>query len=275
MSERRPLAVVTGASRGIGKATAIALARAGMDVVVTARTVTRLDRDPAKVGDSDQSLPGSLEETIEAIERVGGRGWPVRLDLLELGGPAAAAAACVEVSGAVDVLVNNAIWTGAGNFTRFLDTDIDDVLRRVDANLSAQLIFTQPILAAMVQRGGGVILNVTSGAAYAPPFALPGEGGWGLGYAVSKAGFQRMTEQVAFEYARDGISALNVQPGFVATERVTLLQGPVANVAAHGSDPEAIGSAIAHVATHPAEYEAGSTVQLHKLAGALGLLGDR
>ena len=274
MVDRRPLAVVTGASRGIGRATAIALAESGMDVVVTGRTVTRSDRDPSPVGDSSQALPGSLEETIEAIEAAGGRGWPVRLDLLEDGQAAEAAVECLEAMGRVDVLVNNAIWTGDGNFTRFLDTDLDDVVRRIDANLSAQLIFTQPILAAMVRDGGGVVLNVTSGAAYAQPFALPGEGGWGLGYAVSKAGLQRVTEQLAYEYANDGISALNVQPGFVATERVKLLQGPVANVAEHGSAPAAIGVAIAHVAANPGEYEAGSTVQLYKVAKSLGLLGN-
>ena len=109
----------------------------------------------------------------------------------------------------------------------------------------------------MVAQGAGTVMFMTSGAAYAPPFAMPGKGGWGFAYTVSKGGFHRMAIQLAYEYAAEGLRAFNVQPGFVATERVKLTGGPVANIAAKGVEPAVVGAAVAHIAGAPRRLRVG------------------
>lgn len=270
MTGGRPRAVVTGASRGIGKASAIALAAAGFDVAITGRTVLRTDRTYEPSGRLAEPLPGSLEETAEAISAAGGTAHPVRLDLGDLKGLVPAAEACLTALGGVDVVVNNAVWSGLGGYQKFLDTEPADVTDRIVGNLIAQLDFMRPLVRYMVNAGAGTLMNMTSGAAYAPPFAQPGEGGWGLGYTVSKGGFHRIAVQLAFEYAAEGLVAFNLQPGFVATERVKLLAGPVANVASAGAAPSLIGRVVAHIATNTHAFESGSTLQLQDIAKELG-----
>lgn len=262
----RPTAVVTGASRGIGKASAVALAEAGFDVAIAARTVSRADAAPEPSGATSERLPGSLEETAEAIEAAGGAAHPIRLDLTDRDGLVPAAEAAVDALGHVDVLLNNAIYTGPGNYGRFLDDPAVNIEQRIFGNLTAQMLFTQPILRSMVEReAGGTLLFMTSAAAYATPFALPGQGGWGITYTASKAGFHRLAVQIAYEYAAEGVRAFNLQPGMVATERVTLVQGPVATIARRGAEPGVIGRAVARVASQPEDYESGSTIQLQEL----------
>src|SRR4051794_30647245 len=108
-------ALVTGASRGIGKGIAIALARAGYDVAITARTVN--EGDPSSIApETGRALPGSLATTAAEIESFGVRAVSVPLDLLELDTLAAAVDAAFEgFGGHLDVLVNNAIYVGEGN----------------------------------------------------------------------------------------------------------------------------------------------------------------
>ena len=260
-----PTAIVTGASRGIGKGAAVALARQGFDVAITARTVRRGDQPADPEGLSAKPLPGSLEETAEEIEALGQRAHLVELDLLDRDRLTSAAHEALDALGSVEVLVNNAIYVGPGNHHRFLDLDIDYFEKRVFANLTAQAIFTRPILEAMVAAGSGTILNVTSAAAYAPPFAQPGEGGWGTAYTASKGGFHRLAIQWHYEYAADGIQARNVQPGRVATERVVQSRGPLADIADMGATPDAVGDAIAHVAMNIDDYEPLKTIQLAEL----------
>lgn len=261
----RPTAIVTGASRGIGKASAIALAGAGFDVAITARTVNRGDAAEHTLG----GLPGSLEETAELIEAAGGTAHPIQLDLDDRAALVPAALEAIEALGRVDVLVNNAIHTGPGNYERFLDADLDAMAQRIEGNIVAQAFFSHPVIASMVRHGGGTVMFMTSAAAYAPPFAMPGKGGWGFAYTVSKGGFHRMAIQLAYEYEAEGIRAFNVQPGFVATERVKLTGGPVANVAAKGVEPAVVGQAVAHIAANPHHFESGSTLQLQDIAAGL------
>lgn len=250
----------------------MAFAEAGFDVAITARTVVRSDRAVGVGTDAPIALPGSLEETAEAVTAAGGRAHPIRLDLLDRTRIAQAAAEAIDALGRVDVLVNNAIYTGEGNYHRFLDADLDAVDDRINANIVAQLRFTQPVVAHMVEHGGGAVLDMTSGAAYAEPFAMPGEGGWGMAYTVSKAGFHRLATQLAYEYGGDGIHALNVQPGFVATERVKLAGAATELIARRGVEPSTIGAIMAHVATNADHFAPGSTVELQDLGRELNLL---
>src|SRR4051794_28423966 len=104
----RPVALVTGASRGIGKATAIDLADAGLDVAVAARTLTdgsaRLDVDPSI------AVPGGLDTTVARIEQAGVRGLAVAMDLLDRPSVESAVETVVSTFGRIDVLVNNAVY---------------------------------------------------------------------------------------------------------------------------------------------------------------------
>ena len=106
-------AVVTGASRGIGKASAIALAKSGFDVAITARTVLRNDPSPEPSGISAEMLPGSLEETAEVIRSFGVKAFPMYMDLMDRGQLVPSAEAIIETLGHVDVLLSNAVYSGS------------------------------------------------------------------------------------------------------------------------------------------------------------------
>ncbi|MDG2305850.1 MAG: SDR family NAD(P)-dependent oxidoreductase [Candidatus Binatia bacterium] len=270
MSQRT--AMVTGASRGIGKAIAVALAAAGYDVAITARTV-REGEERAAEGLTSKPIGGSLDTTAAEIESHGRRAVSIPLDLLERESLVPAAQRALAALGHVDVLVNNAIFVGPGNHDRFLDIPPDILEKRLFANVTAQLLVTQPILAAMVDRGRGTILGITSGAGQRPPPAAPGEGGWAIAYGCSKGGFHRIAGHIAVEYGDRGIEALNLQPGLVATERVLASGGPVEWIAERGVPPALIGRVAAHVAGEPAgTFENGSTIEAQPFARNQGWL---
>ncbi len=259
----RPTAMVTGASRGIGRACALALAAAGYDVAVTARTVTE--------GTSEEGLPGSLASTTAEIEALGGRALAVPLDLLDRDALVPAVETVLSAFGYLDVLVNNAIYVGPGNDDRFIDADMVEVEKRITANVTAQLILTQRALRAMVERGGGTIVNITSGAGMSSPPGPIGAGGWALSYAVSKGGLHRAAGVLAVELADSGIRAYNLQPGFVATERVTM-QPQLSWIADQGNPPELIGKVLVWLlSAPPGTVRNGKTIHATEVARELGL----
>jgi len=268
----RPGAIVTGASRGIGKASAIALAEVGFDVVITARTVSRREQAWDPEGRASEPLPGSLEETADDISAAGGAAHVVPMDLTDHARLPIAAAEALASLDSLDLLVNNAVVVAPGNYDTALESDLVDLERRLDGNVTAQLRFMMPVVAAMVAQGRGTVLNMTSGAATARPFALPGQGGWSLGYTIAKAGFHRIAPQLAFEYGDAGLVARNVQPGMVATERVKLVGDATSVIAERGVEPRVVGQALAHVATHVEDHPPFETIQLQAVARDLGLL---
>lgn len=263
MTVRRPTALVTGASRGVGKGIAVALARAGYDVAITARTV---HEGTAVSPESGTVLPGSLDTTRSEIEAHGARCVAVPMDLLDL----AALAPTVDTvfdafDGRVDLVVNNAIYAGSGNDRRFGEVSVDDIEKRVLGNLTAQLIITHRALNSMLsspaqREYGGTFLNITSGAGQHTPANAAGEGGWALVYAATKAGFHRIADMLALEYGDRGIRAVNVNPGFVATERVLAAGEQLAFVASRGARPSAIGEACVAILADDT-IENGSYVQ--------------
>jgi len=267
----RPTALVTGASRGIGRAIAVCLAEAGFDVAVTARTVH--DGDPTALEpDTDAPLPGSLDATARAIKAFGRRPLPIRLDLLDSDALAPAVDAVIAGLGHLDLLVNNAIYVGPGGNRRFLETEADELIRRVFSNVTAQLLLTQRAVAHMVDRGEGLVLDITSAAGQLTPRHPVGEGGWTLSYAVTKAGFHRIADMIALEYGDAGVRAFNLNPGFVATERVRAVK-ELAFVADRGIAPEVVGRVVAWFATTGRyRFENGTYHQVPDLARELGYL---
>src|SRR6266568_3634200 len=153
-----PIALVTGASRGIGKAIAVDLARAGYDVALTARTVDEGDRreHSLTVHQSDTSpLPGSLAATAALVEASGRRSLVVPADFTDRASVVAAADAVLDRWGSIDALVNNAVYVGPGFFDRFEDTSLHLIDLHLEVILMAPLALTKAFLPSMLERGSG------------------------------------------------------------------------------------------------------------------------
>ncbi len=247
------------------------MARAGYDVAITARTVN--EGDPTSVApESGLGLPGSLATTAAEIEALGRRAVSVPMDLLELDLLTDAVdVAIAGLGGRLDVVVNNAIYVGAGSSRRFADTPPDNLIKRVTGNVTAQLIITQHTLQHMLANGGGTFCDITSDAGQLTPDAPIGEGGWALSYAVTKAGFHRIADMLAVEYGDRGIRAFNVNPGYVATERVVAAGAQLEFVSKYGITPTVVGIAIAHLIDDPLVPNGGYVHALDR-ARELGLL---
>lgn len=267
--ERR-VAFVTGASRGIGRASAIALAEQGFDVVVTARTVREGEAADGR------PIPGSIETTAAEVEGRGRRALPIRLDLLDTASLRSAVAETLERWGHIDVLLNNAIYVGPANMQHVQNLELAEVRRLFEANVLAQLDLTQQVLPGMLARRSGLVIDVVSGAALQDPPAPASRGGWGFAYAASKAALLRLAGVLAVEHAGSGVRFVNLEPGFVMTEAMKLNDPDGAlqkyAVAAPMSVP---ASVIAWLATDPAaaKYD-GKLVLAQRLCLELGLQPD-
>lgn len=272
-----PVAFVTGASRGIGKACAIALAHAGFDVVVSARTVHdgEVREHSVKADESDTSpLPGSLEETAGLIEATGQRCLIVAMDLLDRASVRSGMESALEAWGRVDLLLHNGRYVGPGQFERLLDTTLEQLSNFLEAHVMAQLVLTQLALPGMIERGAGTIITMSSGSAYRDLPAPPGEGGWGLPYSVGKAAGHRLVPHVKAEYGAAGIRSFNLNPGYVRTERNASVDDGLApdREGKNWAPPEAIGAVVAWLATSPdaARYD-GTNIEAQPFCRELDL----
>ena len=192
MNETTPpakVAFITGASRGIGKACAVELAAAGYRIAITARTVHEgepREHSSTLKGSDLSPLPGSLLGTVDLIEAEGGTALAIPADLLDPASLGAAVATVLERWGRIDVVVHNGRYIGPGHMDLFLDTPVELIRKQIDANFFAPLIIDKLVLPAMLARGEGTIVNITSGAGYGDPTKRAGQGGWGMGYGTSK-----------------------------------------------------------------------------------------
>ena len=271
-----PTALVTGASRGIGKAIAVNLARAGYDVAVTARSVEEGEarEHSSTLSRSDTTpLPGSLHPTTDLIAAVGVRARSVPADLTVRASVEAAADRVVAEWGGVDVLVNNGRYIGPGHMDRFENTPLELLDLHLEANVMAPLALTKRVLPGMLERGSGTIVNITSGAGYSDPPAPAGEGGWGLGYAISKGAMHRIAGVLALELGPRGIRAYNVQPGFIATERMAQDMGSFGFDSSTGAPPDVVGAVVRWLVTDPEAAEPnGRNLEAQDVCRDLGLL---
>jgi NAD(P)-dependent dehydrogenase (short-subunit alcohol dehydrogenase family) len=276
MSQR--VAFVTGASRGIGKACAVHLAKRGFDVAVTARTVDegegREHSSTVKKSDT-RPLPGSLSTTSGLIEAEGREALVLPADLLDRSSLEVAVATVFDRWGRIDVLVNNGRYIGPGHMDRVLDTPLELLDAHLQANVMAPILLAKLVLPSMVERGSGLLVDITSLVAWADPPAPAGEGGWGLGYAMSKAALHRLVGVLHQELAGTGVVCVNIDPGFIATERMAQDMAEFGFDASAGAPPDVIGAIVGWLATADAAAEwDGKIVPGQQVCHDLGLLPD-
>lgn len=199
------VAVVTGASRGIGEAIALRYAMEGAKVVVSARSVE----------ESDHYLPGTITDTVERIRAAGGEALAVRADLSRHEDRHDLIRRAKESFGPVDILVNNAAITYFIPVAEFPEKRFRLMM---DVQVWAPFELSQLVLPDMQERGGGWILNISSHAAIHPPKDAPGRGG--TVYGMCKAALERFTTGLAQEVYDQGIGVNVISPGLVATPGV-------------------------------------------------------
>jgi NAD(P)-dependent dehydrogenase (short-subunit alcohol dehydrogenase family) len=272
----RPVAFVTGASRGIGKAIARHLARAGYDVAIAARTRhegEEREHSSTVAASNTKPLPGSLDSTASEVEAEGGRALSVYLDLLDRTTLGSAVATVIERWGRIDVLVNNGRYVGPGHMDLLLDTPVELLDLHLQANVMAPVILSKLVLPQMVYRGHGIIINLASSSGTMDPPRPAGSGGWGLGYGMSKGALHRLAGMVAVELGGEGIFAYNLSPGFVATERIAIDMADFGFDASVGAPPDVVGAVAAWLVTSPEAAERnGQWIEAQEVCRDLGLL---
>ena len=229
------VAIVTGSSRGIGKRTALALARRGARLVVTARTVEA----------SRSELPGTIGQTVAEIDSLGGEAVAVAADLSREEDLERVVQSAVDRFGGVDILVNNAAVTVGYNWAApLLEMPRADWLHHFAVNVHAPFTLTQLVVPSMEARGGGRILNVTTGSAEAHRLVeepnpvsslryysgdstggIPAPGAsmdipalWSPAYFSSKRALDRLANVLAPQLVAKNVFIMSVMPGWVATE---------------------------------------------------------
>ncbi len=224
--------VVTGASRGIGKAVAKLFAQEGAKVVVTARSETESER-----------LPGTIHRTVDEIRSDGGLALAIRCDIRHEEEVEAMAQRATAAFGPVDILVNNAAATYPAPATDFPVKRWDVIM---DVNVRGSFLCIRAVLPGMLARRSGVIVNMTSGAgvmeARTHQGRLPS-----LGYGVSKAAVNKLTINLAKELEGEGVAVNAVMPKTaVATEGALAFFGGKVDPSYTG--PENMAQASLHLA---------------------------
>src|SRR5262245_6833425 len=254
------VAVITGASRGIGKACALALARRGYRVAVTGRTLEEGKGTVVKPYAADAAapvaVPGSVASTVGAVRAGGGEAIGVALDIMSLSSIDAMLNQVLETWGRIDVLVNNAIYNGPGLMYAFREFSIQQLEACLRGTVVNQTYITRQVLPAMLERGEGAFFFMGSVAGLGPSPRPVTHGGWGFLHGASKSAFHRIAEFLHLEHAKDGIRSFLVEPQLTVTESMVALFGDaVASLGGmRGHQPQVTGDVVAWLA---AEDRAG------------------
>jgi NAD(P)-dependent dehydrogenase (short-subunit alcohol dehydrogenase family) len=234
-----PVAIITGSDSGIGKATAVALARDNFDVGIT----WHRDEHGAK-------------ETADEVRALGRRAEVRQLDLAKLPQAADVIDELADALGGIDVLVNN---SGTSRKGGVLELEYEDWRHTLAVDLDGAFLCAQRAARRMVERGGGGrIVNVTSVHEFTPIAE-------GLAYTVAKHGLGGLTKQLAFELGRHGITVNSVAPGMIATpmtghedEEPREIDKPEFPLGRPG-DAREIASCVAWLCTPGAAYATGAS----------------
>ncbi|SAL29563.1 3-ketoacyl-ACP reductase [Caballeronia peredens] len=241
MNLDKQVAIVTGASRGIGRAIALELAKQGATVIGTAT--------------SESGAAG----ITEALQEAGGKGRGAVLNVNDAAAADAFIEATVKEFGGLNVLVNNAGITKDQLAMRMKDDEFDAV---IDTNLRAVFRLSRAVLRPMMKARGGRIINITS---VVGSSGNPGQ----ANYAAAKAGVAGMTRALAREIGSRGITVNCIAPGFIDTDMTKVLpeeqrtaltaQIPLGRLGA----PEDIAHAVAFLASPFAGYITGTTLHVN------------
>ncbi len=236
------VALVTGGSRGIGRAISIELARRGANVVL-----------------SYAGNEAAAAQTVKAIVDAGGKAKAIRFDVADSEACSAAVDGVVKEMGRLDVLVNNAGVAIDGLLMRFKDDDWDKTL---DTNLKGAFMLMRAVSRPMMKQKGGAIVNVSS---------IVGEMGNAgqAAYAASKAGLLGLTKSIARELASRNIRVNAVTPGFITTDMTSALSPelkekmsatiPLSRI----GNAEEVAAAVAFLASDAASYITGEVLKVN------------
>jgi NAD(P)-dependent dehydrogenase (short-subunit alcohol dehydrogenase family) len=230
------VAVVTGASRGVGRGIALALGEAGATVYVTGRS---------EAGGTTEGLPGTVQDTADAVTQRGGQGIPVRCDHAADAGVEALFARVTREQGRLDLLVNN-VWggyeqhEGAGFVTPFWEQPLRHWSGMFECGVRAHLVASRLAVPLMLPSRRGLIVHTTA---------------WdrdkylgNLFYDVAKAAVNRLAFGMARELQPHQVAVVALAPGFVRTERVLAAFAKAGRVPEGLESPEYVGRAVVALA---------------------------
>ncbi len=252
------IAVVTGASRGIGKGIALELGAAGATVYVTGRTLE----------EGTSPLPGTVGATAEEVTGLGGQGIPVRCDHAVDEEIIALFKRIRAEQGRIDILVNNAFTAPEGNilegggFWEYPISVWDDIIH---VGCRSHYVASHEAVPMMLEQKDGLIVNISSfaGAAYA----------FNLAYGVGKAAVDRMMRDMAHELRDYNVTCISLYPGWVKTENLLqrAAEGKVPAPIEKGESPRFSGRAVVAIATDPKRFErSGQVLVVNELGREYG-----
>jgi NAD(P)-dependent dehydrogenase (short-subunit alcohol dehydrogenase family) len=258
--------VVTGASRGIGAETARLFAAEGGYLICAARTLR----------EGEHPLAGSLETTVAAIRAAGGQAQAVTANIAEPAECEKLIRAAREAYGPVDVLVNNAALT---YYVPVKDYPLNKWLRSWAVNFHAPFVLSQLVLADMIPRRAGAIVNISSGAAIGPgrgPYPDPAVGArGGTCYGAEKAALERFTQGLASEVYQHAISVTCVSPSQVVPTPGTVYHRLVQSLDdPRGEPPILMAKAALLLATEPLDRVTGRVTYSQQILQEFGWIAE-
>ena len=241
-SVKNKVALVTGASRGLGQAIAIGLAKAGATVICSS------------------SKKGGTAATLKAIKKVGGKGIGIAANLSQRKSIDKLYQKAIKKTGKIDVLVNN-----GGTIARFpaVDFPADEWDRVIEVNLSAAFRLAQLVGKQMIANGSGKIINIASMLSYSGGITVPA-------YTASKHGIAGVTKALANEWAANNIQINAIAPGYMKTDNTQALQdNPTRNdaiiariPAARWGEPEDLVGTVLFLASKASDYVNGTIINV-------------